>query len=389
MTRPPRSRSWLSFFVAAASVASLWLPLWAQAPDRASRRERDLEEIRRQVARLEGELEAARAVERSLSERLAAAELDLELQERRVAEAAAARELAEERVSLAESAVAALESELAAVRESLQRRLAGLYRLGRDGPLRLVLSAEPGSDLPSAVRLLRYLVRRDAVAVERYVDTREELLAERLRLQEERAEVERWLAEAEERRGELATARRRQRRLLAQASAERAELAERTRGLLEKERKLSELLDSLYGRAEAPLSGRPIQEFQGVLDWPVEGRVEVAFGPRTDPRYRTEVPHNGVEIVPEQDPASAGAPIRVRAVYPGEVLYAAPFEGYGRTVVIHHAGRVFSLYAGLDELLVERGAVLGLGAPVGTASDRVYFEVRKENRPEDPLGWLR
>lgn len=382
-----RSRPFL--LAAAVAAVALWLPLLAQSPDGASARERDLAEIRRQIARLEGELETARARERTLSERLAAAELDLELQERRVAEASAARELAEERVAASEAAVAELEGELSAVRDALRRRLVGLYRLGRHGPLRLVLSVEPGSDLPSAVRLLRYLVRRDAVAVERYVETRDDLLAERRRLEEERAEVERWLAEAEGRREELAAARRRQERLFARARAERLALAERTEGLQDKERKLSELLDSLYGRAEAPLSGRPIQDFQGVLDWPVEGSLEVAFGPRTDPRYRTEVPHNGIEIAPEPEPGAVDGGARVRAVYPGEVLYAAPFEGYGRTVVVHHAGRVFTLYAGLDELLVARGDVLELGASVGTASGRVYFEIRKENRPEDPLGWLR
>jgi septal ring factor EnvC (AmiA/AmiB activator) len=369
----------LLLFLPAALLASLGLPLLAQG----SARERDLAEIRRQVARLEGELRDARARERTLAERLAAAELDLNLQERRVAEAAAARELAEERVARSERAVGELEAELAAVRASLRRRLTGLYRLGRNGPLRLVLAAEPGSDLPAAVRLLRYLVRRDAVAVERYVGTREQLLGERRVLEGERREVERWLAEAEGRRAQLAAARRRQAQLLARARADRAELAERTEGLQDKERKLSALLDSLYGRAETPLSGRPMEEFQGVLDWPVEGRVELGFGPRTDPRYRTEIPHNGIDVAPEEQPG------RVRAVYPGEVLYAAPFEGYGRTVVLHHAGRVFTLYAGLDELLVERGDVLELGAAVGTASGRVYFEIRKENRPEDPLRWLR
>lgn len=384
-----RRHRWLTCLVGAAGVVLFWLPLSAQAPDGASRRERDLAEIRRQIARLEGELEGARARERTLFARLAEAELDLELQRRRVSEASAARALAEERATAAEVAVGTLEAELAAARDSLRRRLAGLYRLGRNGPLRLVLSVEPGADLPSAVRLLRFLVRRDAVAVETYVGTREELLAERHRLEVERREVERWLGEAERRRVELAAAHRRQAELLARARAERVDLAERAEDLLDKERKLSALMDSLFGGTGDDLAGRPIQEFQGVLDWPLEGRVEVGFGPRTDPRYRTEVPHNGIEIAAAPDSGAPAESARVRAVYPGEVLYAAPFQGYGRTVVVHHPGRVFTLYAGLEELRVEKGDVLELGAPVGTASDRVYFEIRKENRPEDPLRWLR
>lgn len=377
--RPRRAPS--SSLLAAALAAAVLTPLFSQpAP---SPRERDLAEIRREIARLEGELRAARARERSLAERLEAAELDLALQERRVAEAAAARQVAEERVAEAAAAVARLGEELDAARASLRRRLTGLYRLGSEGQLRLLLAAEPGSNLPAAVRLLRFLVRRDARAVGRYVEARERLVAERARLEEERSEVARWLAEAQDRRRELAAARARQARLLERARAEREELASRAEGLIDKERKLSNLVDFLYGRAGAPLGGRPIQEFRGVLDWPVAGRVTVPFGPRTDPRYRTEVPHNGVEIDPERGAAA------VRAVYPGKVLYAAPFQGYGPTVIVHHAGRAFTLYAGLGELRVGEGDVLELGDLVGTAAGPLYFEIRSENLPEDPDDWLR
>jgi murein hydrolase activator len=406
MTRPSPRTAAIGRTAGLAALLLL-LPLFvllgqpSGAPDDSgpSLRERDLAEIRRQIARLEGDLASARARERDLASTLAAAELDLALQERRVAEAAAAREVAEAEVARTETEVASLAAELETARGSLEKRMVGLYRLGRNGPLRLALSIRPGdadvaapgagSDLPSAVRLLRYLVRRDADAVDHYVAARESLLDRRRVLEAERREVERWLAEAESRRAELASARRRQASLLARARDERRELDRRTEDLAEKERKLSSLIASLQEAGEPP-AGASIEEFRGVLDWPVPGEVTLGFGPRTDPRYRTRVPHNGLEIAPagaiERD---GDGRVRVAAVYPGEVLYAAPFEGYGRTVVLHHAGRVFTLYAGLDELLVERGQVLELGAPVGTASGRVYFEVRKENRPEDPLGWLR
>lgn len=347
-------------------------------------RERDLAEIRREIERLEGELSGARARERTLEERLEAVAVELELQRRRVAEALAARDVAERRVVEAEAEVERLEVAVEKARSSLRERLTGLYRLGRHGHLRLFLSVDPDADLSSAVRLLRFLVRRDARMVEDYREATVLLEAERERLIAERLEVERWVEQAESRRRQLAAVRSRQERLLSRARAERRELAERAEGLVEKERKLANLIDFLLGRESAPLSGRPIQDFRGVLDWPVRGEVILGFGPRQDPRYRTEVPHNGIEIRPE-DSSDA----RIRAVYPGKVLFAAPFEGYGRTVILHHPGRVFSLYAGLDEALVAPGDVVELNDSVGFASAPVYFEIRKENRPEDPLGWLR
>jgi septal ring factor EnvC (AmiA/AmiB activator) len=130
------------------------------------------------------------------------------------------------------------------------------------------------------------------------------------------------------------------------------------------------------------VAGRPIQDFRGVLDWPAAGPVAVGFGPRRDPRYQTTVPHNGVEIT-----TAPGA--EVRAVYSGKVLFAAPFRGYGPTVIVLHPGRVFTLYAGLDRLRVGKDAMVSLGDSVGAAGRALYFEIRADNRPQDPRDWLR
>ena len=130
------------------------------------------------------------------------------------------------------------------------------------------------------------------------------------------------------------------------------------------------------------MSGRSILDFQGVLDWPAAGEVATPFGPRLDPRYGTRVPHNGIEIATEP-----GQP--AMAVFSGKVMYAAPLQGYGPTVVVLHPGRVFTLYAGLDQMRVAPEDVVSLGAMLGSSSDRLYFEIRVDNRPQDPLEWLR
>jgi len=159
-------------------------------------------------------------------------------------------------------------------------------------------------------------------------------------------------------------------------------IAARAGDLERKVAQLAEFLDHLYGRNPERLAGRPLQRFKGVLDWPVRGDLIAGFGPRLDPRYRTRVPHNGVSLA-----TPAGA--EVRAVFAGKVLFAAPFEGYGTTVVVHHPGRVFTLYAGLSALRTGQGAMVRLGDVLGVSSSKLYFEIRVENRPENPLTWLR
>lgn len=384
MKRAPggRWRIWSAW----ALLAALALPLYPQAPqapaERVSARERELAGLRAEIARLETRLGEARRRQSGLQDELAAADLELKLQEARLAEALTARDLAVRRAEASEREVERLQEALDATRRDLRSRVAALYRLGRQGYLRLLLALDPERPLLPSVRLIRYLARRDRQSMDRFREARAGLARERDRLVAERAEREQWIRREEARRGELMAVRARRAELLARFKKEERELTARAGDLAERERLLTELLDLLAGNNPGGLDGTPIQRFRGVLDWPAEGKVTTGFGYRLEPRYRTRVPHHGIEL-------ATGAGGEVRAVFPGKVVYASTFQGYGNTVILLHPGRVFTLYAGLSELRAEREGMLSLGDVVGLSTDKLYFEIRVEKRPEDPMSWLR
>jgi len=357
-------------------------PVSTPAATRETRaREQELAALRAEIGRLEARLEAARRQQSGAVGELAAADLALQLEEKRLAEAVAARDQAAERETASEQQVVALEGALDQRRREFQRQLTGLYRLGRQGYLRLFFLLEPDSSLLPSIRLMRYLVRRDREAVDSYQEAKQRLARRRDQLAAERQDRDRWLGWEQTRRRELVAARQRQATLLSRVERERRVLAGRAVELADRERKLAAFLDLLYGRSSTDLAGAPMQQFRGILDWPVAGKVVERFGPRLDPRYHTQVPHNGIDLE-----TAVGA--EVKAVYPGKVLFAAPFEGYGLTAVVHHPGRVLTLYAGLSELKKAKDDMVSLAETVGLASDRLYFEIRVENHPEDPVSWL-
>lgn len=345
-------------------------------------REQELVALHAEIARLTSRLAEARRQQTGLQGELAAVEVELQLQETRLAEAAAARDLAARRVDEGEREVERLEGALDASRTGLRKRLAGLYRLGRQGYFRLFLSLKPDRRLLPSIRLMRYLARRDRAAIDRYQQARDGLDRERSQLVARREVAEKWIRSERTRRQQLVAAREHKAALLARLERERRSLTARTTELTDREHKLASFLDLLYGRTTSSPAGTPMQQFRGVLDWPAEGKVTAGFGSILDPRYRTKVPHNGLDLA-----VSPGA--EVKAVFAGKVLYAAPFQGYGNTIIVQHPGRVFTLYAGLSGLRVGREDMVSLGDAVGLASDKLYFEIRVENRPEDPLGWLR
>jgi septal ring factor EnvC (AmiA/AmiB activator) len=350
-------------------------------PGEARAREAELAALRTEIAGLEARLEAARRQQSGAAGELAAADLALQLEEKRLAEAVVARDQAAEREAASALQVGALERALELRRQELKRQMTGLYRLGRQGYLRLFFLLKPDSSLLPSIRLMRFLVRRDRESVDSYQQAKDGLARRRDQLAAERQDRDRWLGWEQTRRRELVAARQRKAALLARVERERSLLASRAVELADRERKLAAFLDLLYDRSNTALAGAPIQQFRGILDWPAAGRVTARFGPRLDPRYHTQVPHNGVDLE-----TAAGS--EVKAVYPGKVLFAAPFEGYGLTVVVHHPGRVFTLYAGLSELRKAKDDMVSLAETVGLAADRLYFEIRVENHPEDPLTWL-
>jgi len=356
------------------------LPLRAAEPDP---RVADLERLRGEIAKLQSRLAKAQERSQSLAGELEQTSLQLQLQERKVEEAHTARTLAEDRTKTIAAEVGSLETRLVRVREDLRGRLSGLYRLGHAGYLRLLLALRPGQEVLPAMRQLRYLARRDGELLARFHDTRARLTVEQSTLGAERERLEGWVRQEEQRRAALATMRSRQADLLARAESERKSLESRSGALAERAQKLSNLLAFLYGKnANSGPTGASIAGFRGVLDWPAEGRVTVPFGPRLDPRYGTRVPHHGIDLATRR-----GA--EVRAVFPGKVAFAAPFQGYGQTVIVQHAGRAFTLYAGLAQTRAAAGGVVSLGQVVGVAGDSLYFEIRIDNRPEDPRLWLR
>jgi septal ring factor EnvC (AmiA/AmiB activator) len=359
-------------------VLGLAVPLPAQKPSR----EAELAALRMEIARLTERLASARKAQSGLQGEIDSVEVELRLQEARLTEAITARDLAARRVAAGESEVARLQGALDTARDDLKRHLTGLYRLGRQGYLRLFLSLKPDRRLLPSIRLMRYLARRDRSAIDRYQEARVNLRRERDQLLARRQETERWIASERTRRQQMVAVRHRKEALLAQLQKESQTLSARTTELGDRAKKLAGFLDLLYGRAQGDPAGTPMQQFRGVLDWPLEGKVTAGFGSILDPRYRTRVPHNGVDLA-----VATGAPVKV--VFPGKVLYAAPFQGYGETVIVQHPGRVFTLYAGLSSMRVGKEDMLSLGDTVGLASEKLYFEIRVENRPEDPLNWLR
>jgi len=364
----------------ASTVAAAAAP--SPNPGSAGDEER-LRRVQERRAALEKELAELRGEEKSLLGEVEQLEVELRLRTEELREARLNLQKTQAELDQTVARVDQLEKRLAEARPALAAHARALYKLGELSYLRLLLSVDRPSDIFRGYRFVSTLARRDS---ERVAAFRRDLAD----LQEQKAELERRTAESIALRGQLVAARRR-------LDAQRTRKTDLLTSIVEKKEMHAAYVEELSQaetRLEQMLSGLvegdvaiPIAAFKGSLPWPAEGTVRAGFGRRKHPRFNTYTLHNGIEIAcPPDEP--------VRAVHEGTVVFADRFRGYGLMAIVDHGSKHHSLYAHLAELRVHTGQkvaagdVIGISGQGGLESPGVYFEMRYQGRPEDPLDWL-
>ena len=336
------------------------------------------------VRKKEGsELGALRKIERDLTKKTK----DLKTANARFA---AIRSEMEQKETQAER----LRSSLDQRRELLMKRAVALYRWHRGGgPLVFLKDGVPLAVLLQRQRYLETTLRFDRKQVQQLSaeTAHQERVAEELaRKKEELHEQRRSLAELQE---AVRKDAEKKKQLLASL---RQEKADRVRALKELEQaavRLQKMMDEISRRASRKRPGHAashgIELSRGKLEWPVRGKITSGFGKTRHPEFSAEVFRQGIAIE---------APIgeEIKAVENGQVVFAERFSGYGKMVIVDHGERYFSIYAQLSEILkkkgdkVERGETLGrVGDSDAVAESGLYFEMRKDGKPIDPLPWFR
>lgn len=116
--------------------------------------------------------------------------------------------------------------------------------------------------------------------------------------------------------------------------------------------------------------------------WPVRGKLSSKFGRRWGRN------HEGIDLS-----APTGTPIF--AAEAGRVIFAGRKGGYGKAVVVKHAGQYKTLYAHASKLVVRTGQFVERGqkiAEVGSTgrstAPHLHFEVVRGGTKQNPLGYL-
>jgi septal ring factor EnvC (AmiA/AmiB activator) len=383
---PATSRSRVGL-VARSVIAALFAPVvagsvLAQQPVGPGR---PIELARRATDRLRtlqqeaGDLAAA---ERTVLGQLRQLELERQIHSEEIQQADAEVAAVVAAIAVTDRQITQLLTEREADRPALQARLVELYKLGQGRYLRLLLSTPDLRRLGHASRTIAALALSDRQRIARYQSRLSELAATRQvqASHQQRLSAQRGAADAA-------------RTAAARAVAERNAMVREIDQKRDLNAKLASELQAAHQKLEATLTGAaavipgpalPMAPFRGVLPWPVAGVIE---RPGAFAASLAAGTGGGVEIA-----APEGS--EVHAVHDGIVAYAGSFDGLGNLVILDHGARSFSLYGNLLDMAVgrdvhvDRGEMIGRVGRPPTAPAALYFELRIEGRPVDPILWL-
>ena len=362
-----------------------------QPPSAEQRRvERLSQRATDRVRALQAEADELASRERTLLGELRQLEIDRQVKTEELA--AIDGDLAETTGQLEDTAtrISDLEREADAQRPLVEARLVALYKMGTPRYTRLLLGAGGLRAIGRNYRLIGSLARRDR---EQFDDLRQTVTD----LQVSRSTLEARQVEVTSLQGAARAARRALDRTIASQTAlveelgTRRDLTAQLAGELEAAQEhLAAALAALAagGSPDATTLALPLRPFRGQIEPPVPGEVTVPFGAPRPSAFGTSIAGGGIELA-----ATPGE--SVYAIHEGEVVSVGTFDGLGTLVIVSHDDQAFSLYGYLASLAVHEGVRVDERAELGTAGvsptgdTTVYFELRIDGRPVDPVEWLK
>ena len=279
-------------------------------------------------------------------------------------------------------------------RRLFKKRARALYKWQRGGsPFILLNGGGSVTDLMRRKRYLELMLVKDRELVDNLHSESAEQQALKKALVDKRKNLDRQKSALLKVKGSIRQERKKKRQILARLKREKKirtrALKELEQAALRLQKMMNEIVRKPMVKPVKAYRGKGFAAVKGRLPYPVRGKVVGGFGKTSHPEFPAEVFRKGIDIE---------APLgeEIKAVETGRVIFAGRFSGYGKMIIIDHGERYYTVYAHLFEILKKPGESAQKGESIALVGDsgslqgaRLYFEIRKDGQPLDPLRWFR
>ena len=396
-----------------------------RTPTRADVAEKrgDLKEIRGQIEALQKGVAVAQDKRSDAVEKLKSIEQEISSTQRALHDLVQQQGKLQANLRSLSAQSSDLETRLNNQREQLGQLVYRQYLQGNPDSLHLLLNGNNPSQTSrdlyylSAVGRSRSLLLRE---IEGTLQRKQALAADTKERAEELAAIE---EKQKEQHGKMLAQREQRKAILNTISATIAEQKREIGNLKRDEKQLSQLIDKL---AKALAARAELRREQAR-----KKPAEVTRG-NAAPTTKTLPPEISNEVTPAAQSASSFAQLRgslrlpvrgvvsnrfgtarqegsawkglfiradqgseVKAIANGEVVFSDWMRGFGNLLIVDHGGKYLSIYGNNEAVLKQTGdtvrggdVIASVGNSGGNPESGLYFEIRYQGQPLDPLKWV-
>lgn len=415
-------------------------PAWSQPITERTKQKQAAEKeraaLQKKLSDLQRDMNKTEAAKDSAADELAKSEQAISKSDRALRGLKAEQQQTEQKLGALIQEQVVLSRQIEAQQAKLSRILRQHYIAGNEDRIKLLLSGDNPNRITRELQYMGYVSQAQAELISELRTNLDAVRRNREETQNAKYELEEIAQEQQEQKQLLEKEKARRHTLLAELSSKLKAQRKEVGNLQRNEQRLSGLVDKLASmivqqqREEAEARARRAREKQQAA------RAQAArppAGKEEKPAPATSYGRN--EVVPSADDGHAGRqfaalkgklklPLRgemlarfgatrdagpswkglfigapegaeVRAVAAGKVVYADWLRGFGNLVIIDHGGQYMTIYGYNQSVLKNAGDTVNTGDVIASAGSSggmersgLYFEMRHEGRPFDPMGWV-
>jgi septal ring factor EnvC (AmiA/AmiB activator) len=412
-----------SFFVL---LVVAW-PLCAGA-NQVDRKQSELDALKRRLQTLQQEFRDTQAHRQEASDELRQSERAISDAVRQLRQLESDRQHTQSDLQTLSQRADAVAARIRGQQTHLAQALKGAYQRGQGDALKLALNGADPNQTARDLRYLAHLSRAQHAMIETLRADLAQLAVLQRQTEQKSTELTRLQAAREAEQKKLLADKRERERVLQKLSAQIQKQRREISSLQRDERSLTQLVERLNrlmaqqaerdaeraraaqrvkkgpaaekdatGQRRGPVavntdtpvafrSDKPFSGLKGSLRLPVAGELMNRFGA---PREGGGVNWKGLFI-------RAAEGTVVKAIAAGQVVFSEWLRGFGNLIIVDHGEGYMSLYSNNESLYKQVGervqpgdAIATVGNSGGQPDTGLYFEMRHQSRPVNPLLWMK
>lgn len=379
---------------AALAIAVLALILLTTISDTVYDKQNQLQGLNGQIIATKTQIRQLLDQEHALQAQVAALDAQLAAVQAQIDQETAKLVVLGQQVDQAKEQLALKQAELAQHIADFGRRMRIMYKSGQVSGLELVFSAANFTDLMNRVFFFNDIVREDRRQVAELQKERAAIERMKADLEAKQAEQKQVVKQIQDQKAQLLVVRDQRAVHLQQIAAIEAQFA---RMLADMEAQRAALQAQIASLIRESFRARS----SGKWKWPMDGVITQGFGCTSypfepyDPNCPSKHFHSGLDIASDYGSPVHAADGGIVHNFTMGCGWGGGLCGYGRYVVIVHAGGFTTLYGHLSSWAVAEGAqvdkdtVIGYEGSTGNSTGaHLHFEIDLAGTPVDPLAYL-